>query len=418
MLYSFSNRGLRSGTSPINELIQYDLEHDDVISLAAGLVDYESLPVQSIAANIAELMSNPRLAQAALQYGTTRGLLQLREQILEHFRKAEGNKSLFDADDVIVTNGSQQLLFLLADILLNPGDIVLVEAPTYFVFMDTLKIFGVEIHSVAMDGQGVCPEALKAKLQELRQRGVLERVKLFYTVDYFQNPSGISLIESRKSEIFALIQTFSQTSHPILILEDAAYRDLGFNGVSAASFKGMDIENNWVLYTSTLTKTFSPGLKCGYGILPKPVLEQVMRHKGCHDFGTANLVQHLIAQMMLHGEYPNHLESLQKSYAAKALIMNQCLEPLRHKGISWQIPSGGLYFWLKFPSSLPTGPQGSLFKACLKEKVLYVPGEYCFHNTDLSEVVGSEWMRLSYGTVPTNEISEACHRLIRAVDSI
>ena len=179
-------------------------------------------------------------------------------------------------DQCVITNGSQQLLFLLCDTILDPGDVVILEAPTYFVFMDTLKTFGVECYTVEIDHNGIIPEKLEATLEQIKQDGKLHKTKFLYTVDYHQNPTGYTLAENRKPVIFDLIQKFS-TDSPILILEDAAYRDLGFTESSPKSFKALDPSNEWVLYTSTFSKPFCPGIKVGYGIIPDEILKFIVR---------------------------------------------------------------------------------------------------------------------------------------------
>ncbi len=410
----FSNRSNLSTESPINWLIQYDIEHPDVISLAAGLVDYPSLPQKGILDSVESILKDEVKAQKILQYGSTQGNPELREAVVDHISEQESRKSRFTADDCIITNGSQQLLYLLADTLLDPGDIVLLEAPTYFVFMDTLKIFGVECINISIDTDGLIPESLEKTLQNLKDTGLLNKVKFLYTIDYFQNPTGISLSEKRKPIILDIIKKFS-TQQQILILEDAAYRDLSFTSVSTHSIKHYDEYNEWVMYTSTFSKPFCPGIKLGYGLLPPRIMEYVIRHKGSHDFGTPHLNQHLALEALKSKRYHAQYSKLQKVYAEKSRVMLEAMRAHFPPEVEYFIPNGGFYFWVTLPEHVTTNRDSTLFENCLKYKVLYVPGEYCFYQNDGDEKLGQHQLRLSYGTPNIEEIEEGIKRLARAL---
>ncbi|MGL1901456.1 MAG: PLP-dependent aminotransferase family protein [Fibrobacterales bacterium] len=412
---SLSKRSNLTTESPINWLIQYDISHPDVISLAAGLVDYPSLPQEPLISSMSSILKEDVKAQKVLQYGSTQGNPQLREAITAHVSEQESKKSQFEADDCIVTNGSQQLLYLIADTLLNPGDIVLLEAPTYFVFMDTLRIFGVECINIAMDSDGLKPDALRDTLESLKDKGDIPRVKFLYTVDYFQNPTGISLSEERKPEILEIIKEYSNENQ-ILILEDAAYRDLSFTPDKTHSIKHYDSENEWVMYTSTFSKPYCPGLKLGYGILPPLIMDYVIRHKGNHDFGTPHLNQHLALDALKNRTYHKQYMKLQNVYAEKAKVMIAAMEKHFPKEVTYHIPQGGFYIWVTLPDGISTDRKSTLFSNCLKYKVLYVPGEYCYYQGEHSDhSLGHNQIRLSYGTPNIEEIEEGIKRLAQAM---
>ena len=416
----FSEQSRRTEDSPISYFMQQAVENPDLISLAAGLVDQASLPASEIADVVAELASQPDQLKTALQYGTTEGFAAFRSAVLEHACKADGvepSELSLSPDDVVVTGGSQQLLYLVSEALLDPGDIVLTESPSYFVYHGLLKSMGVRVQSVPMDGEGMITEALEAKLEHHRRKGQLDRVKLIYTVDYFQNPTGLSLSERRREHLVELARQYGQ-DHRLLVLEDAAYRELRYEGPDLPSVKRFDPTNEQVITTYTFSKPCAPGLKTGYGLLPTPVARAVSQLKGNHDFGSCNFAQHLIHRMLTSGAYHSHLKELQAIYRSKRDVMVAALEESFGDvdGVSWTKPAGGLYVWAKFPDDVGTGPNSEFTRAALDAGVLYVPGEFG-HASEGGQVPSHE-MRLTFGCVSEAEITEGIARLRRAYDAV
>jgi len=420
--FKLSERTRRLTPPPINWLIEYQLAHPEVISLAAGLVDYETLPGELIQTLSKEIL-NPQGMRKYLQYGTTQGLGELRSEICRLFNSQEiGSENNHDyyhprPEDCVIGTGSQQLLMLIADSLFDPGDIVLIESPTYLVFMGVLEVQGVKCVHIPMDDQGIIPAELEKEISRLKSRGLLSKVKCLYTVDYYQNPSNISLADERKKKVYDII-TNAESENPILIIEDAAYRDLAFENIPTWSIKSYDKDNQQVAYTSTFTKPFSPGLKTGYCFLPEILCKAVIQHKGNHDFGSAHYNQGLILQALTSGTYTLQVQTLRERYFEKAKIMYSALKSGLPDDIQFNMPEGGLYFWLTFPDAIHTGRDHNLFNSCLRNNVLYVPGEYCYAVNLLeepSDSLGSHKMRLSYGTVELEEIEEGVERLAKAV---
>jgi len=415
---SRSEKAKRTTDSPITYFIQKAVETPGLISFAAGLVDEGSFPAAEIGEAVSAIMAEPASARAALQYGSTQGLPALRALVLNHVCKADGVKpselSLSPAD-VVVTTGSQQLLYLLGEVLFDPGDIVICEAPSYFVYHSLLQSHGVQVVTVPMDEHGLRMDALEACLESLKQRGELSRVKVIYTVDYFQNPTGLTLSVERRPQLVELARRFS-TGHRILILEDAAYRELRYSGPDLPSVKRFDPDNEFVVYTSTFSKPCAPGLKTGYAILPRDVRESVLHLKGSHDFGSTNLSQHIAARLMESGAYSRHVTLLQGVYRAKRDLMLAAFDKEFRDvpGASWTIPAGGMYVWLTL-AGMDTGPSGPLVPAALKAGVLYVPGEFG-HVPDEHGHVPRNECRVSFGYASPAEIPEGVRRLRLAVD--
>ncbi len=413
----YSKKALLSADQPISYFMQQAVENPNLISLAAGLVDPVSLPAAEVATTVKELLGQPRTAQAALQYGTTQGYGPLREKLLARLATLDRltpEKMSLTCDDVVVTTGSQQLLYLLSELLLDPGDLVITEAPSYFVYHGTLSSLGVQTLAVPMDGHGMDTAALEELLARLEQSGQLDRLRLIYVCDYFQNPSGLTLSLLRRHQLLELVQRYSRKRR-IFILEDAAYRELRYEGPDLPSIKSCDAANGHVILAMTFSKPCAPGLKTGYGFLPRELVGPLLRLKGNHDFGSNNLTQHLLDRLLETGAYDRHVAKLCAVYRAKR---DALLEALSHEfrpwpEVRWTQPQGGLYVWLTFPSDIDTGPDSRLMRAAVRKGVLYVPGQFCYVNGDNGPIPTSE-ARLSFGVVPLEQIPEAARRLRRA----
>lgn len=413
----FSQRVEGAGRQAISFLMQQGIENPQVLSLAAGFVDNATLPVESFQQLRQSFHDESAVLRRGLQYGTTAGSVRLRELCRDHFlalEQSEGRSSL-PLDRIVLTTGSQQLLSIICETLFDPGDICLVAAPTYFVFLGTLQGVGARIVSVDTDENGMIPEALEATLERLRRSGDLPRLKLIYLVTYYDNPQGISLSEDRHAPIVELAKKYSER-HRIMILEDAAYRELRYDGPVLPSLWGSDPDGDHVLYTQTFSKTFSPGLRVGFGVLPRDFVKPVIDRKANEDFGSSNLCQEFLTQIFERGLYQQHVERLRESYAVKRDAM---LSALREEfgtdsPARWVAPHGGLYVWLKLPESVPTGFESPLFRAAVEEQeVMYVPGEL-FYGHDADHAVNHE-MRLSFGVLGPNEIRAGIQRLAAAI---
>lgn len=416
-----SGQSRRTTDSPITYFIKKALENPGLISFAAGLVDEPSLPAAEVAGAVAAIMADPATARAALQYGSTQGHPPLREKVLNSVAAADGvNPSdiALSPDDVAITTGSQQLLYLLGEVLFDPGDIVITEAPSYFVYHSLLQSHGARVLAVPMDDDGMDVDALESLLERLDRGGELSRVKLVYTVDYYQNPTGLTLAGSRRPRLVEVVRQYS-THHRIVILEDAAYRELRFSGHDLPSVKRFDETNEFVVYTSTFSKPLSPGLKTGYALLPRDLVEPLLHLKSSHDFGSTNLAQHVIDRLLATGEYDRHVEKLRAVYRRKrdAMLGALAREFADFPGMRWTVPAGGLYVWLTFPPHVDAGPRGPLVPAALDAGVLYVPGEFG-HVPDGAGRVPRNEARLCFGTASPEEITEGVRRLRQACRAI
>jgi 2-aminoadipate transaminase len=416
----FSRRCEFARESVISYLMQQAVENPQVISLAAGLVDPSTLPIPEVLQAAGSILESAATGRAALQYGTTPGYVRLRRLLLEHLARLEGvsTKDLgVGLENVLLTTGSQQLLSLVCEVLFDPGDICLVAGPTYFVFAGNLSGVGVRTVTIPIDADGMQTEALDAALAKLDAAGELGRVKLIYVVSYYDNPAGTCLSASRRGELLKIAQKWSR-EHRILILEDAAYRELRYDGPELASIWSHDASHEWVIYAQTFSKTFSPGVRVGFGVVPGDLIEPLCDRKGNEDFGSSNLAQHLIASVIQQGLYEAHLSQVRTGYRIKRDAMLAAAERYfsELEGVSWHHPHGGLYVWMSLPEGIATSFESKLFQIAVREGVMYVPGQICYCESQGSRP--NHQMRLSFGVQTPEGIDLGMQRLAQAVRQV
>jgi 2-aminoadipate transaminase len=417
----FSRRRQWASRQAISFLMQQGVENPDVISLAAGLVDPHTLPVEATRMAFEQLLTDTDRARQALQYGTTLGAETLRRQLLKHLARLEGLQVEdlgIASGQLVLTTGSQQLLSLVGEVLLDPDDICLVAAPTYFVFLGVLEGLAARTIPVATDADGMCIDALQSQLEQLDGEGLLERVKLIYLVSYYENPSGVSLSAERRREVVELVRRWSQRNR-IFVLEDAAYRELRYDGPELPSIWSYDSGRDFVILAQTFSKSFAPGLRVGYGVLPQTLAEPICDRKGNEDFGSANLNQHLVAKVLEEGLYAGHVDKLRVSYRAKRDSMLAAAEKYFDDlpGVRWVHPHGGLYVWMTLPESIDTGFDGELFRRATKvEKMMYVPGDLCFPGPPDDRPRNQ--IRLSFGVEDPAGIELGMRRLANAIRAV
>jgi len=355
-----SELGRRTEAPPISWLMATALARPQLISLAAGFTDNESLPVKEAREVLEEILGSPGMGQAALQYGTTAGDPTLRRLSARHLQSLDmrgGSPEAYAPARMIITNGSQQMLYMVSEALCDPGDIVLVEDPSYFVYLGIVQSHGVRARGVRMERDGLDLERLET-----------------------------------------------------VLVEDAAYRELQFQGEvvkSALTIRGGD---DRVIYAGTYSKPFATGCRVGFGLLPEPVLSTVLRIKGNHDFGSSNILQQLLAGLLASGRYEGHLAQLRQRYAHKASIMLKALKEHFPREVEWWEPSGGLYFWARLPRNLKSGPKSNVFRTALEDNVLYVPGVLCYA-ADPARPKPDHEMRLSFGSATEANVRAGIGRL-------
>jgi len=446
---ALSALGRRTTLPPISWLMHAALSRPKLISLAAGFTDNATLPVEISRRLLNRVLRSPKTGRPALQYGITAGETNLRQLTARHLQKLDGvsvTSKSHSWERLMITGGSQQLLYMTMEALCDEGDIVLVEDPTYFVFLSILQSRGLRARGVgslfarnrachwrnngckkALERDGLDLKHLETVLQRLKKSGELRRVKALYLVSYFQNPTGVTTSFEKKCGILKLLRQFERAAgHPIYLIEDAAYRELPFvrgradlpvsraerqlGPTIAPSALMVPGAVDRVIYTGTYSKPYAPGARVGFGILPEPLFTTVQYIKGNHDFGTANLLQQLLASALETGLYDRHVTKIQKRYAQKAQVMKRALAEHFPSNVEIWEAGGGLYFWARLPRHIPTGVKSKVFQAALKNDVLYVPGEICYAD-DPSRRKPDHEMRLSFGSASEADIREGIKRL-------
>ncbi len=418
----FSRLACRTTEPPITWLMSTALSRPGLISLAAGFTDSETLPVTEARQLFEEILGSPRTARAALQYGTTRGDAGLRRAAAGHLARLDratglslpkgvAAEEVYSPERMFISSGSQQLLYVISECLCDPGDIVLVEDPTYFVYLGILQSHGLNCRGIRLAADGLDLDHLERVLEDLCRDGSIRRLKLLYLVTYYQNPTGRTTALERKAGALALLRHYERRAgHPLLLLEDAAYRELRFAGADVPSALTLPGAIDRVIYAGTFSKPFATGVRVGFGLLPQRLWDVVLRVKGNHDFGTSNLLQQLLRRALTSGLYSRHVQVLEQRYAHKAAVMVRALRKSFPAQVEWNVPQGGLYVWARLPKSLRSGMRSRFFQAALDHEVLYVPGELCYA-ADPTRSRPNHEMRLSFGGASIRDIELGIGRL-------
>ncbi len=411
---ALSKLGRRIALPRISWLMQAALSRPKLISLAAGFTDNPTLPTEISRKLLDGILRAPETGQPAMQYGITTGENNLRELTARHLQNLDRVRPAAPShspERLMITGGSQQLLYMTLEALCDEGDIILVEDPTYFVFLSILQSRGIRARGVELERDGIDLAHLELVLQRLKKAGELRRVKALYLVTYFQNPTGASTSFEKKAGALKILKQFERAAgHPIYLLEDAAYRELRFAGDDIRSALMVPGAARGVIYTGTYSKPFAPGARIGFGILPEPLFTAVQRVKGNHDFGTANLLQQLLARALEMGLYDLHVAKIEKRYGQKAHVMKRALVEFFPPSVEIWESGGGLYFWARLPGGISAGMDSKVFRAALKADVLYVPGELCYADDPARRKPANE-MRISFGSASEENIREGIKRL-------
>ncbi len=360
-----------------------------VLSLAGGLPAPELFDVGGLAAAYDRVLHGPG-ARRHLQYTVTEGEPDLREQ-LAALSRARGLEA--HAGDVLVTTGSQQALDLVATAVLDPGDVVIVERPSYLAALQVFALTGARVVSVPLDDDGLDPEQVRA---EVRRHGA----KLVYTVANFQNPAGVTLAPGRRR---ALARVAAEEG--IWVLEDDPYGELRYRGEAAAPVAAGEPER--VAYASSLSKILAPGLRLGWVVLPPGLRDAVVVAKQARDLHTSTVDQRAAVEYLASGALRPHLARIRTAYGARLDAMLAGLPAALPAGSRWTRPEGGMFVWLTLPDGHDAG---ALLPRAVDEGVAYVPGAPFFAGAPLDHTA-----RVSFATLEPPQIAEALRRLGRAL---
>jgi 2-aminoadipate transaminase len=362
----------------------------EVISLAGGLPDTSTFPAHSFAAQMTRIAHES--SAEALQYGPTEGFEETKACILE-VMSAEG--MVPDPDDLIVTTGGQQAIDLITKTLVNPGDPVICEAPTYPGALPTFCSYEADIRQVSTDEDGMRIDELEELLGELAAAG--RRPKFIYTVPSFQNPAGVTLSEERRRRLVGLAR-----EHEVLIVEDNPYGLLRFDGEPQPTLYSLD-GGDYVLYLGTLSKILSPGIRIGWVAAPPPVLEKIGLGKQAADLCTSTLAQYFVREYFGEGRWREYIADLVEIYRARRDAMLDALERHFPERSVWTSPEGGLFLWATLPDYIDTT---DLLAKALRENVAFVPGRSAYVDGR-----GGSSMRLNFSASDEEVLREGIRRI-------
>jgi len=387
--YRFAARVAGLKSSAIREILCV-VNKPDVISFAGGLPAPELFPTELLGALARDLFQS-REAPQALQYGETEGVPALRGRILE---RAPFPAGAFGPDGVVVTQGSQQGLDLVAKLFVDPGDEVLVETPAYVGALQAFSFLGARVTFVPCDGEGLLPDALAAALRR--------RPKLLYLTPTFQNPSGVCYPARRRAEIREAL-----AGSDTLLVEDDPYRELWYDAPPPAPVaEGLDPAR--FLYMGSFSKTAVPGLRVGFALGPPALVRRCVLAKQAADLHTNSLGQHLLARLLAEPAFDDHVAGLRRAYRARRDALDAALTARLAGALSWSRPGGGMFLWARLAGG---GDAAEILQLALQEGLAFVPGGE-FH----AEGEGRDTLRLNFSHSGEAKLREGVERLARAVE--
>lgn len=396
----FSQRAKHTQSSAIRELLKYT-QRPEVISFAGGLPGPDVFPAERFREACQKVLGQN--ASTALQYSASEGHLPLREMIAERMARY-GIKARIE--NVLITSGSQQALDLIGKLLINSGDRVLVEAPTYLGALQAFSVYDAEYVAVSCDQDGLCTNHL--------ERSLRMGPEFMYVLPNFQNPGGTTLSESRRRELVLLADRYG-----IPIVEDDPYGQLRYEGEHLPSLLVIDRENlrrdtgysiGNVIYLSTFSKTLAPGLRLGWIVAPPEVIAKLVQLKQGADLHTSTLVQMVAYEVAKDGFLDEHVKHIRRTYREKRDVMLGALKEFFPPDVTWTHPQGGLFLWVTLPEAMDSQV---LLETALKANVAFVPGN-CFYASQGPEPLRHMRLNFSYGT--PEQIREGVRRLACAIE--
>nr|WP_245346807.1 PLP-dependent aminotransferase family protein [Arthrobacter stackebrandtii] len=384
-----SSRAANIKQSAVRDVFEISMQ-PGLVSLAGGNPYLQSLPLERLAATAAEIVAEHGLE--ALQYGGGQGTEELRTQICE-VMAAEG---ILDADpeNVVITAGSQSAQDVAAKVFCDPGDVILLEDPTYVGALNTFEAYEVDVQPVAGDEHGIIPSLLRERIAALQAEG--KRIKLLYTIPNFNNPSGVMLAPERRQEIVDICREAN-----ILVLEDNPYGLLKFDGVLPEPLRAANPDD--VLYLGSFSKIFAPGLRIGWALVPAHLKQRYYLASEAVTLCPPTLNQMLVSEYLRNYDWQGQIATYRALYAERCAALLEALDEFMPEGVSWTRPEGGFFVWLTLPEGIDTYP---LLHEGIDAGVVFVPG------AAFSAAEGpSSKLRLAFSAVPPGTLREGVRRL-------
>jgi GntR family transcriptional regulator / MocR family aminotransferase len=366
------------------------VRHPNMISFASGIGDANLFPAEDIRKALQSVMRQDGIA--ALDYGERNGYGPLRESIA-HILASQGIQML--PENILITAGSQQALSLVSQLLLNPGDAILVESPTYSGALDLFHALGFKVVGIPVDSQGMQVEVLEKLLQQ-------HHPKLIYTIPNFHNPTGTCLTTSRRRQLLVLADRYN-----VPIIEDDFVGDLRYEGHTQPALKALD-PGGCVIYISTFSKMLMPGLRVGFIAADGPVYDSLVNFKRIHDVATSALVQRALEAYVTVGRYQTHLRRSCQIFRKRRDVMIASIQRYLPVDVRFDPPQGGLFIWLQLPRGIVSE---DLLSLAWEEGVDFAPGNPFFPDG----TQGSDWLRLNFVAQEPDQIEEGIKRLGKSV---
>ena len=378
MEYKFSNRVQSLKPSAIREIFKYAAD-PTVVSLSAGNPSPDAFPSKEIAEISARLMAENPIA--ALQYSVTEGYTPLRNYLSDYMKSKHNVGG--EGDDILITSGAQQVMDLVSKSILNEGDAVICENPSFIGTLNTFRSYNARLVGVPVDADGM-------NIEKLEEALINEpNLKLIYTIPNFQNPSGVTMSLEKRKAVYELAKKYN-----VLVIEDNPYGDLRFRGEFLPCIKSFD-EEGVVIYSGSFSKVISPGMRVGYSIAPKPIIQKMVVCKQGQDVHTNIWSQMVCYEFLTKYDFEKHLEMLRGIYKKKAEFAMELLDKYLAPKITYHKIDGGLFIWCDLPDNVDTA---EFCMKAVKNKVCVVPGTAFMANE--SDVTHS--FRINFST-PTDE---------------
>lgn len=385
----FSERAANIKQSAVRDVFDISMR-PGLVSLAGGNPYLQSLPLEKLGQTAARIIAEDGMT--ALQYGGGQGTEELRTQICE-IMAAEG---ILDAqpENVIITAGSQSAQDVATKVFCNPGDVVLVENPTYVGALNTFEAYQVQVETVDMDDDGLVPELLEAKISALQAQG--KTIKFLYTIPNFNNPSGITLAPARRQRIVDICRNAN-----ILVLEDNPYGLLRFDGKPLEPMRAANAHD--VIYMGSFSKIFAPGLRIGWALVPEHLQRRFYLASEAVTLCPPTLNQMIISAYLRDYDWRGQIDTYRALYEERCNALLVALEEHMPSGLSWTRPEGGFFVWVTLPDGVDTYP---LLKKAIEAGVVFIPGAAFTHSDQPSNK-----LRLAFSAVPPESIAEGVRRL-------
>ena len=385
----FSERAANIKQSAVRDVFDISLR-PGLVSLAGGSPYLQSLPLDRLAESAARIIAEHGLT--ALQYGGGQGTEELRRQVCE-VMAAEG---ILDArpENVVITAGSQSAQDVATKVFCNPGDVVLVEDPTYVGALNTFEAYQVEVATVPMDEDGIVPELLEARIAALQTAG--RNIKFLYTIPSFNNPSGITLAAERRQQVVDICRKAN-----ILVLEDNPYGLLRFDGHPLTPLRAGNPDD--VIYMGSFSKIFAPGLRIGWALVPAHLQRRYYLASEAVTLCPPTLNQMLVSAYLREYDWRGQIATYRGLYRERCEAMLAALARYMPEGLAWTRPEGGFFVWVTLPEGIDTYP---LLQKAIDAGVVFIPGA-AFSPSDEP----SNKLRLAFSAVPAEAIEEGVRRL-------